>query len=252
MASYNTEQVKNIKEYVDLIEKIQLKNKAENNSADLLFRGQSEDYPLLPKLGRLYLKGSTMTNTETIMLAEFKRGIVPLTEFNPENDWDLLALAQHHGLPTRLLDWTYSALVALWFTVKSAPRDRGTKSFKDGVVWIFCPVAEDYRLITDETPLSNKITKIFRSTVISRRISAQSGVFTVHKIHDDHRFIKFELHGAFGKKLTKVIVPFSAFAAIRKQLHVMGVNYSTIYPDIDGFCKHLEWRYTKYEDEKES
>ncbi len=242
--------ITNINAFINLIEQIKSDNKSRKNNADLIFRGQRSEKPLLPKLGRLDLKGSK-ENIEKLMLTEFKRGSLPLTEFKPENNWDWLALAQHHGLPTRLLDWTYSALVALWFAVEKPAKKNDKGDLDNGVVWILAGEVADFRMDTDTTdPLSNKITKIFRSTVVSRRISAQAGLFTVHKINEDGNMIKFETNKEFKHKLTKAIIPHKDFASIRKQLHVLGVNSSTIFPDIDGFCRHLEWRYSKYSDEK--
>src|SRR5690554_6715380 len=108
--AFNSEYtIKTINDYIDLIEQVKQHNKRGGNNADLIFRGQRVDRPLLPKLARIELKGS-MANIEKLMLDEFKRGSLPLTEFKPENNWDWLALAQHHGLPTRLLDWSYNAL----------------------------------------------------------------------------------------------------------------------------------------------
>ena len=246
------ETITNVKDFIDLIEKIKAANEAKGNRAELLFRGQGVDRPLLPKLSRLHLNG-TIINVEKLILAEFKRGILPLTEFKPENNWDLLALAQHHGLPTRLLDWTYHALVALWFAVERPAQKNDKDEFENGVVWILAANVEDFRTDTEKTdPLSNKITKIFRSSVVSRRISAQAGVFTIHKINENDKVVKFETHADFKTKLTKAIIPASEFASIRKQLNVLGVNNSTVYPDIDGFCKHLERRFSKLEDERKS
>jgi hypothetical protein len=249
MSNYSVKEISNIQEYVALIEVIKTNSEKKGNKTDLLFRGQSTDKPLLPKLARLKLKGE-ITNIEKLILEEFKRGILPLSEFQPANNWDLLALAQHHGLPTRLLDWTYSALVALWFSV-SRPAQKDENGLPlNSVVWILNSDVEDFRTKTDKTePLSNKITKIFRSTVVSRRISAQSGVFTVHKINEDGKMVNFETNRVFSRKLTKVTIPHSQFAAIRKQLHIMGINNASVFPDIDGYCKHLEWRYSKMEDE---
>lgn len=241
--------INTVQEFIDLIEEVKIENERKGNKAELLFRGQAVDKPLLPKLARLKLNGN-ITNVEDLILAEFKRGILPLTEFKPENNWDLLALAQHHGLPTRLLDWTYNALVALWFAVER-PANRNEKNeLENGVVWILGANVEDFRTNTDRIdPLDNKITKIFRSSVVSRRISAQAGVFTIHKINKNKKMIRFETHAGFKTKLIKAVIPHSSFANIRRQLNVLGVNYSTIYPDIDGFCKHLERRFSKLDDE---
>ncbi|MGA2408441.1 MAG: FRG domain-containing protein [Bacteroidales bacterium] len=245
--------IKNVSEFIDYIELIKKANEKSGNNADLLFRGQPIDKPLLPRLARLDLRIRTnsMIKTEQLILAEFKRGILPLSEFKPDNNWDLLALAQHHGLPTRLLDWSYSALVALWFVVERSSEKNEDGELQDGVIWIMAANVEDFRTDTETTdPLSNKITKIFRSTVVSRRISAQSGVFTVHKINDTGRIVRFETHEHFKNKLTKLTVPCKSFPLIRKQLDTLGINSSTVFPDMDGFCKHLQWRFAKLDDEK--
>lgn len=219
------------------------------NHVDLIFRGQPVDEPLIPRLGRLRLKGQ-LENIEKLIIQEFERTSIPLTEFTPENDWDIIALAQHHGLPTRLLDWTYSAFAALWFAVNNPPEKNKKGEDRHGVVWIFSPDVEDFRLdFKTTTPFSNKITKIFRPKVITRRISAQGGIFTVHKIVDNKRFVSIEKNKNYKAKLTKLIIPPNKFAKLRKELHMYNVNASTLFPDIDGLCKHLQWRYTKMADE---
>lgn len=244
-----TERITDIKSYLELIETIKSKNEKLGNKSDLLFRGQGVDKTLLPKIARIDLNGS-ISKIETLILNEFKRGVVPLSEFKPENTWDLLALAQHHGLPTRLLDWSYNALVALWFAVeKPAIKDeRGV--CQNGVVWILSPELSDFNIDTKkENPLEIKITKIFRSSVVSRRISAQAGVFTVHGINKEGKLVNFESNKKYKSKLTKVVIHYRDFARIREQLHILGVNNFTIFPDIDGFCKHLTWRHSKFDDE---
>ncbi|WP_321436185.1 FRG domain-containing protein [uncultured Bacteroides sp.] len=243
MVNYKKEKISNINEFVSLVEKIKLDSEERENKAELLFRGQHLDKPLLPKLARLNLNGN-ISEIEKLMIEEFKRGIIPLSEFKPEDDWDLLALAQHHGLPTRLLDWTYNSLIALWFAVCEAA------STENGVVWVLNAKVEDFRTDTEKnSPLSNKLTKIYRPKVVSRRISAQSGAFTVHKINANGKMIKFEINGSFSEKLTKIIIPCTAFKDLRRSLNLLGVNNSTVYPDLDGFCKHLERRFSKLEDE---
>jgi hypothetical protein len=249
MSDYKTEGINSITEFVDLVERIKEENEDKGNDADLLFRGQREDKPLLPRLARLKLNGK-INNIENLMIEEFKKGILPLSEFKPEDDWDYLALAQHHGLPTRLLDWTFSALTSLWFAVCKSPEKDYKRKYKSGVVWILSADVKDFNLSTKSTgPFDNSVTKIYRPKVVSRRISAQAGAFTVHHIDKDGKFTRFESHEEFKHKLTKVKIDGNNFAKIRDSLYTLGINHFTLFPDLDGFCKLLQWRFSRFEDE---
>jgi len=249
MTSYKIEYIENIRDYLDTVDTIKMNSEKNGNFAELLFRGQRIDKPLLPKLARLNLRGS-IKNVENLILKEFERGVIPLSEFKPENEWDLLALAQHHGLPTRLLDWSYSPLIALWFAVFETPLKSEKGTHENGVIWILNAEVQDFRTNTESYgPLSNKLTKIYRPKVVSRRISAQAGAFTVHKINDGGKIIKFETNKRFSKVLTKIIIKPDNFKTLRKSLNLLGINHSTVFPDLDGFCKHLERRFSKLDDE---
>ena len=99
-----------------------------------LFRGQREDWPLLPKLARLTHVGDILS-AEHEMFATFRREAVADAEPVPDNDWDWLALAQHHGLPTRLIDWTMNPLAAAWFAVG----DPAARPDRPAVLWVYRP-----------------------------------------------------------------------------------------------------------------
>lgn len=249
--------LKSLSQFVEYVERAKCERELGGNKGDLLFRGQPCDEPLIPKLGRLKLKGK-LTNIERLMIDEFRRTSPPLTEFHPHNDWDVLALAQHHGLPTRLLDWTKSAYAALWFAVREPfkPRENSVAP-RQGVVWIFAPSVEDYLADTESlpdkerpSPFDNRdVTKIFRPKVISRRISAQSGLFTAHKIVEKKRFVALEKNKKYMSKLTKLTILPKDFATLRKNLHMFNVNHSSQFPDLDGLAKHLQWRFSWSKDE---
>lgn len=246
----NGKNIGSVSEYIGLVEQIKSRCEASGNRAELLFRGQRSDKPLLPKIARLALNGS-LKQVEKLMLDEFRRACLPLTEFQPENNWDLLALAQHHGLPTRLLDWSFSALIALWFAVQNEPAKDKNGNLENGVVWVLCADVSDFSKTTeDDDPLKNGDTKIFRSRVISKRISAQAGAFTVHRILPAGKIVVFETHKQFKNKLIKLPIPHESFPIIRKSLSLLGINHAQVFPDIDGLCLHLERRFSKLSDEK--
>lgn len=85
-----------------------------------LFRGQEDESWLLkPGIARPQYANRVRPGTEQRMLGEFKQRGIPHLESAVElADADWLAIAQHHAMPTRLLDWTGSALAALWFAIK--------------------------------------------------------------------------------------------------------------------------------------
>src|SRR5262249_6697533 len=86
-----------------------------------IFRGHGDaTYQLIPSVGRIKHQSRTREKAESSLLAMFRRAAVQHIERPPASDWEWLALAQHHHLPTRLLDWSYNALVALYFATSQA------------------------------------------------------------------------------------------------------------------------------------
>ncbi|MBI5963168.1 MAG: FRG domain-containing protein [Chloroflexi bacterium] len=82
----------------------------------LLFRGVTkESHELIPSIAREWNKKLDLTNLENIYLNKFIAQSVAYVKPVPSNKWEWLMVAQHHGMPTRLLDWTENPLVALYF-----------------------------------------------------------------------------------------------------------------------------------------
>lgn len=94
-----------------------------------IFRGvaDAKKHFLVPKIGRkaqVYSEPKELT-----IFRNFRRRARQFATIDGLSDWDLLALAQHHGLPTRLLDWSINPLIAAYFAVASSPHDTDARVY---------------------------------------------------------------------------------------------------------------------------
>jgi len=221
----------------------------------LFFRGQGKDNPMLPSVARLKPKRNDLDllATEQKLIRAFQRRSLPFLEMRPETTWDWLAVAQHHGLPTRLLDWSVNALSAVWFAVEK-PADAPDSH---GVVWVFeakeglIENGGDYVSSSASThPFSLTRSCILVPRYVSKRIVAQGGYFTVQASSPEApHFLGLEEEAAFRDRLWKLVIPSTCFPAIRHQLSRMGTNAMSIYPDLGGLCQDIKWRYSCAKDE---
>jgi len=202
-----------------------------------LFRGQRRDKALLPRIALAGDKSDILA-IEQVLFNEFVRRSRPFLEIRPDDPWDWLALAQHFGLTTRLLDWTDNPLAGLWFAVNGRPQN-----LDPGVLWVFRVPPEDI-LPPDYSgsPFEEKRTKVFRPRHITKRIAAQGGWFTVHKfMEEEKKFVPLEKNKSYKARLEKLIIPAASFSELRKQLNRFAVNAAALFPDLVGLCQHLNW-----------
>jgi len=137
----------------------------------------------------------------------------------------------------------------VWFAVARPPKTEKDQ-LKNAVVWFLKTAVDDF-IDEDsrESPFANGLTRIYRPRVIARRIAAQGGLFTIHKVMKGEDFVPLEKNRHFRTRLVKVIIPASAFVHFKKHLNGCGVNRFSLFPDLDGLCGHLTWRYTGFGDE---
>jgi hypothetical protein len=234
--------IQEIKTFVTIIEEY-------CNNEDTFFRGQSSNDPLVPKIGRIKCRENIATD-ELRMFNEFTNKSIPYIDRKPDSTLEWLALAQHHGMATRLLDWTLNPLAALWFSVMNPPKKDKNGKLKNGIVWFFYPGSIS---IADSTTVPDpfQITKtiIYKPKHLTKRIVSQSGCFTIHALLDDNRFIPLEKHLRFRSKLNKIEIDAKSFSKLRFQLDRFNINHASMFPDLDGLCKNIQWNYTYLEDE---
>lgn len=202
----------------------------------ILFRGQSDNYPLLPKVAR---RDPTVDSTslEIKIIKEFRRRLARERDIAAMDSWDILVYAQHHGLATRLLDWTTNPLFALWF----ACADYGSSS--DGYVYLLS-VSDDALLDSsiEDDPFKIKKTYVLKPNVNNSRIRAQSGWFTVHKYSNKKgKFIDLHRNTSIEGNVLMKVIPKNKKLDILKTLDKLGVNQESVYPGPEGTAKYINW-----------
>lgn len=214
------------------------------------YRGQSvSDLPLKPKL----LRESTLEHLRNVYnlkdpvkiqekLIQRLRRYTPSHHFNfsgksnNEDFGNFLCLAQHHGLPTLLLDWSKNPLVALYFAVNN-------DNNKDGEIWIMKLKDKQHRADMtihlesgEEFPLDNCGPLLIVPKPFDTRFTAQSGRFSYYSNSDSLNDIKGEVP---WENLTRYLIPLKSKPQILKKLQCMQIHEGTLFPDIDGYARYL-------------
>ena len=154
--------------------------------------------------------------------------------FVPNNWWQTLALAQHYGLPTRLLDWTRNPLVALYFAVE--------KPFNGDSV-VFALDTNDLIYIDNDSesrhdPFNFPKVGVYMPPHFDNKISVQSSLFTISPDPitelQHNSLYQFRIHS-------------DARDDIRHVLDIYNINRKSLFPNLYGLANYL----TAYQLEKD-
>jgi hypothetical protein len=225
------------------------------------FRGQADfSWDLLPKLYR----GSWNKGFEREMFRDFKLRATAFVKNIPSSDMEWLFIMQHYGMPTRLLDWTESHLLALYFAVNNP------ELHSDAAVWILNPwslnlaVTNQRTIPTGTDPLFEKYILPLKVDRYARKVEAEQPV-AVRPVQNTPRIIAqkgtFTIFGHAEVPLNKIniglskslyqiqfkelIIEGSAKQQILKALILAGITESVLFPDLDGLSNEISFRYSK-------
>jgi len=191
--------------------------------------------------------------SEATLLENFRLRAPTYLERLPATDWEWLFLMQHYGLRTRLLDWTESSFIALYFAIRDNAGDVNAAVWAMNPWWLNRLTFGEYVLFPADDPrtrehaplhpkekLKGKLPLAITPIHANQRIAAQHGVFTIHGNE----------HAAFdrvarrkGKNrpfLQRIVIPSAHIDTIRRELAISGVSESLIFPELSGLCREIK------------
>ena len=229
------------------------------------YRGlPAQNQELLPTLHR----NKIPVADEVHLMNRFKQNAHEFLAERPQGEWEWMLLARHHGLPSRLLDWTENPLAGLFFAANGYNSDHACS---DGALWCLSPpdlnkFASNGTIRVDVLPMfldenepseSDQFLANYKMSRVSgaiagaaqppaaaisirtsKRIQAQLGVFTIH--HADTRPLEQWNEGAH---LWKYIVPQDAKALIREELRTSGITALSLFPELDNVAREASRGY---------
>jgi hypothetical protein len=218
------------------------------NDAKPWWRGQADkEWQLLPSL---YRKGYGAK--EANMNGRFRNMAKVRHPSCPDRDdiFSWLFLMQHYRLPTRLLDWSESPLVALFFALETEKGD-----LTDAALWALLPTSLNLNQLGKENicmPGSGDLKQICTEAFVKNTAAPDRRIISVLTEHGDLRHMvqqsAFTIHGCdtpietlpnSDKYLAKVVIPGAAKPIFRQTLNLFGISRAVLFPDLENLALEL-------------
>ncbi|MCX6221427.1 MAG: FRG domain-containing protein [Bacteroidia bacterium] len=183
---------------------------------------------------------------ESVIIQQFKSQSHLYLDFKPETELEWLTVMQHYQTPTRLIDWTFSAYIALFFALNESNCESTVYALNQDRINKFYRIKNTGKEFKDSlfNDLRNKDAFVFayEPQMKNERLVRQQGLFLVPSNNFETIDQIFERDKLLLDKTVafKIIIPPKARFTGLKMLKKMNVSYETMFPGIEGFCKSLK------------
>lgn len=157
---------------------------------------------------------------------------IGINEWPPQGLYEALALAQHHGVPTRLLDFSYDPLVAAFFAAENPPQQADR-------IAVWCV---DIEAILASNPASRGIEIVTVSKVLNRNLAAQKGLFLLDRTGNLWQNNLLDSSPGWHGLVRKYCLRVGESTALLNLLSRLGVDRAHLMPSFEGIVKELEAR----------